>query len=769
MKQKHISTILVLAITIAGIFIYGVLFLPTSAQIIMSGDNKNVNNSNTNSGGKVINPPGPPRGESVMVYWRQPFPNTPSMPVYEINGQRPFEVFLVPDNIAVSVVIDAYSMNATGGFDLIQQVHCGLNEVIDPTGAGTFWFDPECDTLSIENGIVYFGVRAFDDSGAELDLVNETPAFPHDTDGNPRFGPIGIANYFSMIIPGTLNGEQYTVSGIGDWTAQISGSVRSANLYLQEESHQDINYTLHLTDIIENGNNNSVWQRTWNSEYWGSGQYQVYLNFESLDGVTREGVISEAIILYNDIQAPPLLCTPDWQCEESDWAIACSEDADGNYSRRCNNPYDDDDCTGAPTPPFITEVCDCTVWSCPAWPATCPEGETLTRTCTNECNESDTQEWVCESSTVPPSEPEEDNSGNEQETASVTVTPVIQMNETLDGLQVPGPVTLYADVIEGDVNELEFYYDLLGGSTSANTGIFACTGGRLDTNPKTYQCTWDATDSENGIYGVYAKGFVINADGTINEYISNNSVQIEIDHGAPPQEDAVVQPAEVPAAVDPTTGEILSNEEFEALESQDEYLSEEERLEIDSEDISAGIVSEPTILLVRKADGKMVKIAFEEPLTKGKEVSRKLSVVKVENFSPVIGKNQIVFRGKGPADTWVTIFIYSSPIVVKTKTDSNGNFVYTLDKDLLDGKHEVYVTVTDEHGRISEKSSPMTFFIKRAQAVSEEEYLRGDVNVQEESAKIVANYLFIAIGIVIVVLVMLLTFYYFSKKKQSVA
>lgn len=769
MKQKQISIILVLAIAVFGVFLYSKLFLPTSAQIAVPDPDKdpdvNIIRTNTNMRGSVPDISGD--GDDITVYWQNPDIPDPDQPPIEIYGQRPFTVQLVPDDYAVSVVIDAYQLNTSGGFDFIREVDCFLESTLDPND-GHLWHDSDCDMLSLENGTVYFGVRAFDDQGQELTLVNDSIYIPGDSEGNPRFGPFNIANSFSMDIPGIFDGINYVVSGTGYWNAEISGAVESVYLSLEgETSGGNSNYTLHLEEDVEPTNVYSIWHRVWDSVAWENGEYDVSLNFDTLHDAIRENVLTQTIVIDNELDFDRS-CIPNWECAESDWSIVCTEDADGNFTRICSNPFDTENCPRVSPPPYITELCDCTIWGCPDWPAECPAGEVLIRTCTNECNQTNIQEWVCDSSTVPP----EEGSGEEQETASVLVTPVIQMNGTLDGLIVPGPVTLYADIIEGEVHTLDFLYDLFGGSTSANTGLFACTGNRLDTDPKTYQCTWDATDTENGLYTVYAKGFVANADGTVSEYVSSNSVQIEIDHGAPPQEDEAIQQTDdgfAPEETDTTAGEIIPDEEFKSLESEDDYLSEEERLEIDSQDISGGTVIEPTYLLVKKSDGKIVKIAFEEPLTKGIEVPSKLRVERVENFSPVIGKNQIVFRGRGPANTWVTLFIYSSPIVVKTKTDSNGNFVYTLDKNLFDGKHEVYVTVTDENGRIREKSTPLTFFIKRAQAVSEEEYLRGDVNVQDESAKVVSNYLFITIGIIVVVLVTLLVFYYFSRKKQSLA
>jgi hypothetical protein len=44
-----------------------------------------------------------------------------------------------------------------------------------------------------------------------------------------------------------------------------------------------------------------------------------------------------------------------------------------------------------------------------------------------------------------------------------------------------------------------------------------------------------------------------------------------------------------------------------------------------------------------------------------------------------------------------------------TKTDGNGNWSVILDKPLADGRHQVYVTVTNNHGEITARSEAFMF------------------------------------------------------------
>ena len=51
------------------------------------------------------------------------------------------------------------------------------------------------------------------------------------------------------------------------------------------------------------------------------------------------------------------------------------------------------------------------------------------------------------------------------------------------------------------------------------------------------------------------------------------------------------------------------------------------------------------------------------------------------------------------------------------RTDVNGDWNYTLDKEIADGQHEVYVAVADDAGKIITKSEPIAF-VKTAEAAT---------------------------------------------------
>lgn len=78
-------------------------------------------------------------------------------------------------------------------------------------------------------------------------------------------------------------------------------------------------------------------------------------------------------------------------------------------------------------------------------------------------------------------------------------------------------------------------------------------------------------------------------------------------------------------------------------------------------------------------------------------------------------KEEITFTGRALPNSFVTIYIFSTPVVVTVKADASGAWSYTLDTELEDGDHELYVATVDAGGRILAKS-PAVPFIKRAEA-----------------------------------------------------
>lgn len=121
---------------------------------------------------------------------------------------------------------------------------------------------------------------------------------------------------------------------------------------------------------------------------------------------------------------------------------------------------------------------------------------------------------------------------------------------------------------------------------------------------------------------------------------------------------------------------------------------------------------------------KRDKIFFEAakdiasaPGLRAEREDTRYAVTNVEKRASSDNRPMTVFSGSGLPNSYLTLYIYSDPIVVTVLTDANGNWQYELDRDLEDGNHEVYVAVTDNLGRITAQSKPLPF-TKTAQAVT---------------------------------------------------
>lgn len=115
-------------------------------------------------------------------------------------------------------------------------------------------------------------------------------------------------------------------------------------------------------------------------------------------------------------------------------------------------------------------------------------------------------------------------------------------------------------------------------------------------------------------------------------------------------------------------------------------------------------------------------VVFESPKETG-VVREDILVVETIIPSEPLEKDQnqppqAIISGRGLPNSYVTLYIFSTPVVVTVKTDDDGSWYYKFDKELEDGEHQVYVGITDNAGKIVAKSNPLTF-IKQAEAFNE--------------------------------------------------
>jgi hypothetical protein len=116
-------------------------------------------------------------------------------------------------------------------------------------------------------------------------------------------------------------------------------------------------------------------------------------------------------------------------------------------------------------------------------------------------------------------------------------------------------------------------------------------------------------------------------------------------------------------------------------------------------------------------------IAFEDPKTHGKTASTTLIVSTIISGATTTDANGVghissmTLSGRAPANSFVTLYIYSEPIVVTLKANESGSWTYTLNKELPDGTHQVFSAITDTGGRVLAKSDPLPF-VQTASAIT---------------------------------------------------
>ncbi len=214
----------------------------------------------------------------------------------------------------------------------------------------------------------------------------------------------------------------------------------------------------------------------------------------------------------------------------------------------------------------------------------------------------------------------------------------------------------------------------------------------------------------------------------------------------------------------PVDFEKVVNEKSQDIKYAIESGDEKKRKEVIAEivriaQVGSSVTPEVTAELVKKVEegvAMIEKVIIEEQ--KGTIDTQNFVVNAVEvaeiktNPDGTKTASKIKFSGKALPNSFATLYIYSLPIVVTVKTDSEGNWNYTLDKELEDGKHIVYVAVADVKGQVVARSNPLPF-IKEASAVTLSEIQ--PIPVAEAAPSFTDNsYFYGIITIILLVLVM---------------
>jgi len=109
------------------------------------------------------------------------------------------------------------------------------------------------------------------------------------------------------------------------------------------------------------------------------------------------------------------------------------------------------------------------------------------------------------------------------------------------------------------------------------------------------------------------------------------------------------------------------------------------------------------------------KIAYQDP-REDKE-SYVSSSYRVDKVQLIKDEKKLVFEGIALPNTYITLYIYSTPIIVTVRTDENGQWTYELEKEIENGEHQIYVASVESSGKIIARSNPI-LFTKSAEAAT---------------------------------------------------
>jgi hypothetical protein len=97
--------------------------------------------------------------------------------------------------------------------------------------------------------------------------------------------------------------------------------------------------------------------------------------------------------------------------------------------------------------------------------------------------------------------------------------------------------------------------------------------------------------------------------------------------------------------------------------------------------------------------------------------------LKIDSVTPLIDVSAVAdeptikttVRGRALPNSFVTLYLFSTPTIVTVRTNATGVFEYTFERELEDGEHQVFVALTDNTGAILAQTDPFRF-VKEAEA-----------------------------------------------------
>ncbi|OGI62410.1 hypothetical protein A2818_02505 [Candidatus Nomurabacteria bacterium RIFCSPHIGHO2_01_FULL_40_12] len=127
----------------------------------------------------------------------------------------------------------------------------------------------------------------------------------------------------------------------------------------------------------------------------------------------------------------------------------------------------------------------------------------------------------------------------------------------------------------------------------------------------------------------------------------------------------------------------------------------------------------------------------------------------------------VLLKGQALPNSFITIYIYSTPIMVTVKTDSKGEWQYVLDKELENGDHTVYTASVNNSGNIIAKS-PGYLFTKTAEAASLKDLPLAGASVEANKPGLLeGNNLYVIVTVLVLIIVTVLVLIGMTSKKNK--
>lgn len=145
--------------------------------------------------------------------------------------------------------------------------------------------------------------------------------------------------------------------------------------------------------------------------------------------------------------------------------------------------------------------------------------------------------------------------------------------------------------------------------------------------------------------------------------------------------------------------------------------------------------------------------------------------LSIDEFS--IADNKVLLKGKAPADTWLNLYIYSKvPLLLSVKSDSQGDWNYSLDQALAATEHQIYLTVNDQQGKIVKQSMPLALKIDEQKQVDDEQdspqIINNDKTIEiDNNINFWLTYRWYIVGLGVLVIILFSTYLFFKFRKEK--